>query len=146
METLEPVVIEAAIIDSSEDVRIAAMDSLGTFADGGKDVSAYLAKAFKDDSEDVRDAAFAAMEAISDRKTVLNLMEYGLDSPYADARVNAIKSLINIDSTKDEARKMLVKALADGDEDVRYWALATADFIWDKDFASEQDALSFIRK
>ncbi|HPN84965.1 MAG TPA: HEAT repeat domain-containing protein [Victivallales bacterium] len=146
MEFLEASVIDVALDDVSEDVRLVAVNSLSAFAEDGKDVSAHLAKAFKDESENVRDSAFVVMESIPDRRTVLSLMDSALDSPYPDARISTVKSFINTDSSRDEVRNMIIKALSDTDEDVRFWALACADFMWDKDFTSEKEALKFIRK
>jgi len=146
IDSFDSSLLDLAVSDNSDDVKLTAMEKISQFAEEGEEVSDYLAIALKDKSETVRDAAFSVIDSLEDKDTVLELANNAMDTKYPESRIKAIGYFVSSNATKQDLIHMMPKALSDPNKKVRAWALATADFIWNQDFIAEDDAIRFISK
>ena len=144
IDSFDPLLMDLAVSDDFEDVRLTAVDKLSEFAEQGEAVSDYIKIALNDRSETVRDAAFSVIDTLDKKNIILDLLDTAINTPYPESRIKAVKYFISSDATQEDLRYMMPKVLSDSNKEIRSWALATADFIWDRDFLSENDAISFI--
>jgi hypothetical protein len=146
IDAFDPALITAALSDTSADVRLAAIKSLGWFRTDERNLVPYLDMALKDRAAEVREEAYQAMDSIKDRRWLFALVKSALKSEYPDARQKAGSKFISLGLPRERIRPQVIEALSDRDGAIRSEAVLSASFLWNREFTSERDALRFLTR
>jgi HEAT repeat protein len=111
--------IEKALEDEHEDVRVAAVKHLGGL--GGEKALNLLEKTLEDKAIEVRGEALSALGQLGGDKAQ-ELLEKTLASPDAGLRWHAMEALTRVDVRGEKAVRLLEKALEDPTVKVREFA------------------------
>ena len=127
--------ISKALGDRNEEVRLVAVFALGE-ADI-PETAKLLAKGASDDSEDVRRALFS-IAFTKDTSTKEEILETAVASQYRDVRERLID--LAVDTPSHRTVETLLKALKDGDEELRNGIFMTFEVFFSEEFKTYDDA------
>ncbi|HCE42343.1 MAG TPA: hypothetical protein DET40_02200 [Lentisphaeria bacterium] len=127
--------ISKALVDRNEEVRMLAVFALGE-ADV-PETAKLLAKGVGDDSEDVRRAVFSIAFS-KDTATREAVIEQAVASQYQDVKESLID--LAVDTPSHGTVETLMRALRDGDEDLKKGIFATFEIFFSEEFKTSDDA------
>ncbi|MFZ2656119.1 MAG: HEAT repeat domain-containing protein [Victivallales bacterium] len=133
--------ISKALGDSNEEVRLLAVNALGE-ADA-PETARLLAKGVGDDSEDVRRAVFS-IAFTKDTPTREALLEAAVGSQYQDVKESLID--LAVDTPSRRTVETLLRALKDGDEELRTGIFAALEVFFSEEFKTGDDARNWWTK
>ncbi len=127
--------ISKALGDKNEEVRLVAVHALGEI--DVPETAKLLAKGASDDSEDVRRAVFS-IAFTKNTSTKEAILETAAVSQYLDVKEKLID--LAVDTPSHRTVETLLKALKDGDEELRNGIFMTFEVFFSEEFKTYDDA------